>query len=74
MKLSENELMETILLSLNNLRCSGCGKSAAEFTKGDDALLGCLRFDTGDASVGLGEAVFYICPECEKEADHEEQD
>ena len=66
--MNEDELLGTLLTNLDNLHCYNCGKSAAEFTKEDDSLLGCLRFDTGDASVGEENFVYWECPECEKES------
>ena len=64
--MDEDELMLLLLSNLHNLHCYNCGKSAQELTTGDDSVLGCLRFDTGDASVGLEEFVYLVCPECER--------
>jgi hypothetical protein len=64
--MTEDELMKILLFNLNNLHCRNCGKTPQEDK--DDALLGCLYIDTGDASVGLRECVYWICPECKGDA------
>ena len=64
--MSEDELMLLLLSNLHNLRCANCGKNAQEYTTKGDVLLGCLHFGAGDASVGLDEYVYWLCPEHER--------
>jgi len=66
--MTEDEIMETLLANISNLHCYNCGKTIGEFAKGAESLLGCLWFESGDESVGLGELVYWECPDCSKEA------
>lgn len=70
--MTEDELLEILLLNLDNLQCYNCGESAAKSLErnviGDDALLGCLHFNTSDESVNESESVYWVCPGCEKES------
>lgn len=65
--MEEEELLQALFRNLNNLHCYNCGKSAKCFVKGADSLLGCLRYDVGDAERGDPDEVFWECPECAKE-------
>lgn len=62
--MTEDELMLLLLSNLHNIHCQNCGKTPQG--NKDDALLGCLHIDTGDASVGLEEFVYWLCSECER--------
>lgn len=63
--MTEDEILGALLSNLANLHCYNCGKSAADSGKGDGSLLGCLRINEGDESVGEPASVYWVCPECE---------
>ena len=60
--MDEEGVLEVLLTNLNALHCHKCGKSADEFVKGKECLLGCLSYTIED----IGEFLYWTCPKCMK--------
>jgi len=60
--MEDNEVLQNLLSNLDNIHCYKCGKSAAEFVRGRDGLLGCLNYTVEEGV----EFLYWTCPKCMK--------